>query len=173
MCGDDSRLFVNSEYAAIIFDVAHDGEAVLNCWKRHFPWEVKIEGIVVYRGDESLERRVSLIPPFIGRQCVIQDGYLWTPIMCPSRTVKRLVHVEERSAELQVELETAAWATLVQHMYWTERGMLICPTAQWLRTFRMDFRFVYKLMARYNAHAHAYCRKAEGVYAGWADRPCQ
>jgi len=167
MCGDDSRVFVNSKFGELLFDTANGGDAVLRLWKECFPWEVKVEGLVVYNGTEDLHRRVATIPPFIGRQVVVMDGYLWTPISCPSRTVKRLVHVEDRSAELQVELETAAWATLVQHLYWSEMDLLTCPTADWVRGFRMKKMFIHKLMSKYNMHAAAYCRKAQSVFDGW------
>ncbi len=163
ICGDDSRLFVHSAMGMEFFDVPNEGQAILNIWKTYFPWAVKIEGIVVFGDDDPLVDRMARVPPFIGRQLVVVNGHLWSPVMCPSRCLKRLVHDEGRSAELEFELKTAAWATLALHVFWHLRGQIVCPAAEWVCSQGVNEKRLNRMIGRYYNHARAHCQSLDAL----------
>lgn len=143
ICGDDSRIFLHNEVALRWFDMEGTdpqqwGAAILELWKEHFPWVVKIEGAVVLDWSLPTRERIAQIPPFIGRQVVVVHNLLWTPLVQPSRTLKRLMHVEDLSIEMRNALVVSSYATLALQVYWTWCGELVCPAMEFLRKAEED-----------------------------------
>lgn len=160
LCGDDSRANAITERGCVIMDKVHDGRAIEALWNKHFPaWKTRREGYAHMSLEEAPEVRLVRMPPLISRGVVCMHGYVWTPLLQPSRAIKRLVHEEDRTVDLQVSLETSAWATMALHLLWEENGDLVCPPLEFLREYDcLEYRnMVNRLGLRYYNEALTTC----------------
>jgi hypothetical protein len=133
ICGDDSRVHCKTERGCAILG-AHDGfGSWLQVWREHLPWEVKIEGMVIHKHDSNgfstpFAERALMCPPFIGRNMVVVDGYLWTPLYNANRVLRRVLHVEPaRTPEMEEELRGSMFTTLRLQTYWHVTGKVYNP----------------------------------------------
>jgi hypothetical protein len=153
VCGDDSRLNALTELAVDVLDLRNDGCAILQVWRDHLPWEVKVEGCVLFGPSMDLVTRMNAYPPLISRKLVVVDGLLWSPLYNHSRTVRRLVHDDNRNQEEEEELRTSAYATLSLAVYWHIKGKAYSPAIEWMNAqgwlTEERLKMVMSLVTRY------------------------
>ncbi len=163
ICGDDSRVFAMTEKGMKILDIPNGSKAVLRIWEECFPWDVRVEGVATLDPKLPIAARMLLIPPFISRQVVVMDGYLWTPLCCPSRCLKRLSHVEELGKEERQNLHVSAYAALPQHIFWASEGLLCLAAKPFLESVAAEYPnvdfdgMIARMMYGHYTMAQAFC----------------
>lgn len=127
MCGDDSRFFALTPRAFEVFDMRNEAKGYLDVWASELPWEVKLEGLVVFSEHHNLEERALMCPPMVSRRFLLMQGILWEPLVNISRALKRLSCAERRTPELEQALVQSAATTLALQIFWQLQGWYFSP----------------------------------------------
>jgi hypothetical protein len=130
ICGDDSRCWVLTPFAAEVLGEASAFNTLLQAWDAHLPWVVKIEGLVVYTEGQEFTERMNLAPPLISRKLIVIDGFLWSPLFNANRVCRKLVSDEGRTPEQEAVLRISYFMTMAPMVFWHERGLVHSPTIQ-------------------------------------------
>jgi len=118
ICGDDSRIWVLSQYGMDVFGASRHWDNLIERWK-FFPWEGKLEGEYVFPTEFRYLTQAQLlnIPPFISRKIVHMDGYYWQILASPVRSATRLLHSVGIDPVGKVELQRS-YANANAHLFW-------------------------------------------------------
>jgi len=180
ICGDDSRANVLTDLGMDFLSASENFQPWLKIWADRLPWQVKIEGSVVFPVHkdgtfvQSFKQRMNQMPPLISRNLVVVDGILWTPLFNLGRALRRLQHQENRSLEEEAEIIGSAYATMALQIFWHDRGVITSPALQFLKSFGTtpaQEKLVREVVGRAYRHAALYCDRvdddlAAGPYGG-------
>ncbi len=149
ICGDDSRANVLTPLGLEFLDGKNDFAAWLAVWRKHLPWDVKIEGSVLFehkftdegvRFNQPFEWRAARFPPLVARNLFVVEDRLYSPLHNPARCVRGLMSRGSeqgygalgRSQEDEEELRFSAFVTLKLHLWWHLQNHIFCPVVQML-----------------------------------------
>jgi len=133
ICGDDSRYLALSEFGKELLDLENAGKALIALYNEELPWAVKLEGHACFpAGEFDPIDRVLELPSMVSRKLFFYNGELWDTLLDASRTVKRLVHAEQREPAEERELVESAFNSLALPLYMHRQGDLVSPTLAFL-----------------------------------------
>lgn len=150
ICGDDSRANVLTRFGEELMDTDGRWEAWLKIWRERLPWEVKIEGQVVFEHEydidgtavftESFPQRMARMPPLVARCLFVVDNMLWSPLWNAARCVRKLmseggnrsVGPLGRTDEEEYVLRVSAFMSLKVLVKWHLDGIVYSPTIECL-----------------------------------------
>lgn len=145
VCGDDSRLWILSK--TIAEHMGQQGDVFVDFWRKHFPWEVKLEGVTFFDLSMPLWQRLMQAPGMVSRNftplCLAARWYMFEPLCNVSRAMKRLVHEETRSHMLERELVISMASTCALLFYAVDQGYMRSATVEaamqllWSNDFRV------------------------------------
>lgn len=137
ICGDDSRANCLTLFAEEVMDAQHGFVGWLDMFGKLLPWEVKIEGQVVFTEEQlasPLCTRVHLFPPLVARTLTYIDGLFWQPLWNLDRCMRMFLSRGPnpalpvgRSVEEDREVALGTMMSLRNHFYWHIRGTHFSP----------------------------------------------
>jgi hypothetical protein len=154
ICGDDSRANVLTETGMELLDARNPDEpwgAWLKIWRERLPWDVKIEGQVVFdyvwvetvagpvaQFAQPIAARMARMPPLVARNLFVVDDMLWSPLWNAGRCVRKLMsegtdkatYPLGRSEADEKELRISAFISLKLVVWWHQRHIVFSPTVQ-------------------------------------------